>query len=62
MSDFEAVAREDEIEPGTGRQVYVHGRAVAVFNVVPTALPGGTPATYACFTSGGALISSASAC
>ena len=33
MSDFEAVARADEIEPGTGRQVFVHGRAVALFNV-----------------------------
>ena len=33
MTDFEAVARADEIAPGTGRQVFVRGRAVAVFNV-----------------------------
>jgi nitrite reductase/ring-hydroxylating ferredoxin subunit len=33
VSEFEAVARADEISSGTGRQVFVRGRAVAVFNV-----------------------------
>ena len=33
MSQFEVVARADDIPPGTGKQVVVGGRAVAVFNV-----------------------------
>ncbi|MGZ4139107.1 MAG: Rieske (2Fe-2S) protein [Actinomycetota bacterium] len=33
MSDFEQVATADAIPPGTGCQVVVAGRAIALFNV-----------------------------
>jgi nitrite reductase/ring-hydroxylating ferredoxin subunit len=36
LSDFEAVARVQEVPPGTGRAVEVAGRAVALFNVEGT--------------------------
>ena len=33
MSDFEPVARADEIPPGTGRQVLLGDQVIALFNV-----------------------------
>lgn len=33
MSDFEPVAREDEIPPGTGKQLLLGDRVIALFNV-----------------------------
>ena len=42
--------------------VLVNGVSTFAGNVVLSPLPTGTAATYACFTSGGQLISSAAAC
>jgi nitrite reductase (NADH) small subunit len=33
LSDFKAVARVEDVPPGTGRPIEVAGRAVALFNV-----------------------------
>lgn len=33
MSDFEPVARADEIPPGTGKQLLLGDRVIALFNV-----------------------------